>query len=62
MDAIDYYTEDEAKWKTRCEEEKATAYQTPLGVAFVSFQSETMAIRFVSSSDMPRYNGYQWAY
>ncbi|KAJ8308093.1 hypothetical protein KUTeg_012967 [Tegillarca granosa] len=45
VDAIDHYTSREKKYKEKCEEEKATAYQDPLGIAFVTFLSDAMTER-----------------
>ncbi|ESO83507.1 hypothetical protein LOTGIDRAFT_133162, partial [Lottia gigantea] len=43
VDAIDYYTYEEKQLITQCEQEKVHAYQDPVGIAFLTFQSESMA-------------------
>ncbi|KAK6183528.1 hypothetical protein SNE40_010997 [Patella caerulea] len=43
VDAMDYYTEKEERLTKQCEQEKVHAYQDPIGIAFVTFQSEVMA-------------------
>ena len=45
VDAIEYYTEEEKLLQEECEKEKVTAYQDPLGMAFVTFQTDNMAER-----------------
>ena len=45
VDAINYYTEEEATYKGECEKEKVKAFQDPLGVAFVTFDSVASAER-----------------
>ena len=49
MDAINYYTEEEATLKEECEKEKVKAFHDPLGVAFVTFENVAAAERLVSS-------------
>ncbi|CAG5118580.1 unnamed protein product [Candidula unifasciata] len=45
VDAINFYQEEEARLKKACEEEKLSAYQTPLGIAFITLASEGQAQR-----------------
>ncbi|KAL5008324.1 hypothetical protein ScPMuIL_013905 [Solemya velum] len=45
VDAIDYYTREEEDLIQKCEEEKVTAYRDPLGMAFITFQSDQTAER-----------------
>ena len=45
VDAINYYTEEEATLKEQCEAEKVKAFQEPLGVAFVTFENVATAER-----------------
>lgn len=45
VDAINFYQAEEAELKKACEEEKETAYQTPLGIAFITLASESQAQR-----------------
>ena len=48
VDAINYYTEEEATLKEECEKEKVKAFHDPLGVAFVTFENVAAAERLVS--------------
>lgn len=48
VDAINYYTEEEATLKEDCEKEKVKAFQDPLGVAFVTFENVAAAERIYS--------------
>ena len=45
VDAINYYTEEEATLKEQCEKEKVHAFQDPLGVAFITFDNVAAAER-----------------
>lgn len=45
VDAINYYSEEEQVLYDACEEGKAQAFQKPLGIAFVSFQTDMQAAR-----------------
>lgn len=43
IEALEYYTEQEAKLKSDFDSAKETALKTPLGIAFVTFESVNMA-------------------
>ncbi|XP_059161039.1 CSC1-like protein 2 isoform X3 [Physella acuta] len=45
VDAMNFYQDEEAELKKACEEEKVTAYQTPLGISFITLASESQAQR-----------------
>lgn len=45
LDAITYYGDEETRLAEECEKEKVKAYQSSLGVAFVTFENVTMAER-----------------
>jgi len=47
VDAISYYTDEEAKLREECGEEKVIAFKKCLGVAFVTFENIGMAERWV---------------
>ncbi|KAK3087398.1 hypothetical protein FSP39_005417 [Pinctada imbricata] len=45
VDAMEHYAHLEQELTQQCEQEKVTAYQDPLGIAFVTFQNDVMAGR-----------------
>ncbi|KAL3874298.1 hypothetical protein ACJMK2_037336 [Sinanodonta woodiana] len=45
VDAINYYSEEEEKYRQLCEKEKVNAYREVLGIAFITFDSDAMAER-----------------
>ena len=45
VDAIDYYAEEEAKFRLKCEEEKVNAFTDTLGIAFVTFEDDAVAAK-----------------
>lgn len=45
VDAINFYMEEEAELRRACDEEKETAYRDPIGIAFITLQSEMQAQR-----------------
>lgn len=47
MNAIEYYAKEEEDLIRKCEDEKVTAYQDPLGMAFITFQSDQTAERYM---------------
>ena len=50
VDAIDYYSEEELKYRRQCEQEKVDAFQDALGIAFVSFENDNVAAKYVPVS------------
>ena len=46
VDAIEYYKNEEAKFGHLCEQEKVVAFQHTLGLAFVTFEDDTVAARY----------------
>lgn len=53
VDAIEHYESVALKYREKCEKEKVTAYQSPAGIAFVTFHTDIMAARYV-------FDDYQW--
>ena len=47
VDAINFYMEEEAELLRSCDEERETAYRDPIGIAFITLQSEMQAQRSV---------------
>lgn len=45
VDAIEHYESVAIKYREKCEKEKVTAYQSPAGIAFVTFHTDIMAAR-----------------
>lgn len=45
VDAIEHYESVALKYREKCEKEKVTAYQSPAGIAFVTFHTDIMAAR-----------------
>lgn len=45
MDAIEHYESVAIEYREKCEKEKVTAYQSPAGIAFVTFHTDIMAAR-----------------
>ncbi|XP_076441822.1 osmosensitive cation channel TMEM63C-like isoform X2 [Babylonia areolata] len=45
VDAINFYMEEEAELMRACDEERETAYRDPIGIAFITLQSEMQAQR-----------------
>ncbi|XP_074652654.1 mechanosensitive cation channel TMEM63B-like isoform X2 [Tubulanus polymorphus] len=43
VDAINYYGDEEAQLKAKCEDEKVNAFQDALGIAFITFEEDHMA-------------------
>jgi hypothetical protein len=49
VDAINFYMEEEAELMRLCDDERETAYRDPLGIAFITLQSDMHAQRCVWS-------------
>jgi len=49
VDAIDYYTGEEDRLEQAMEKEKVNAFQECTGIAFVIFNTEQMAHKYVGS-------------
>ena len=47
VDAINFYMEEEAGLMRLCNEERETAYRDPIGIAFITLQSDMQAQRSV---------------
>ncbi|XP_052700349.1 CSC1-like protein 2 isoform X3 [Crassostrea angulata] len=45
VDAIEHYESVALEYREKCEKEKVTAYQSPAGIAFVTFHMDIMAAR-----------------
>nr|KAG5698090.1 hypothetical protein BaRGS_031780 [Batillaria attramentaria] len=45
VDAINFYLEEEAELQRACDEERETAYRDPIGIAFITLQSDLQAQR-----------------
>lgn len=45
VDAIEYYSEEEASLAVKVDEQRAISLQRPLGIAFITLKTENMAIR-----------------
>lgn len=45
VDAIEHYESVALEYREKCEKEKVTAYQSPAGIAFVTFHTDIMAAR-----------------
>ena len=57
VDAIDHYTQEEAQYKEKYEQEKINAYQDKLGIAFVTFEDDQVAARWVETGQLTAANG-----
>ena len=47
VDAINFYMEEEAELMRACDEEREIAYRDPIGIAFITLQSDMQAQRWV---------------
>ena len=47
VDAIDYYATEEVCYREKCELEKVKAFKDPLGIAFVTFENDHVATKYV---------------
>ncbi|KAG1682209.1 CSC1-like protein 2 [Nymphon striatum] len=52
VDAIDYYSEEEACLAAKVDEERTTSLQRPLGIAFITFMTESMVVSDVDYEPM----------
>ena len=45
VDAIDYYAEEEIRYRLKCDLEKVNAFRDTLGIAFVTLEDDAVAAR-----------------
>lgn len=45
VDAVEYYSQEEASYRAKCEQEKVNAFRDTLGIAFVTFEDDHVASR-----------------
>ncbi len=61
VDAIDYYATEETCYREKCEIEKVNAFRDALGIAFVTFEADDVAVKWVKTfgKTSERWCGFQ---
>ena len=49
VDALRFYMEEEAELMSQCDKQRETAYKDPIGIAFITLQSELQAQRLAAT-------------